>query len=285
MAYKTILVYVDDSPHLVNRVNFSAKVAQSEMAHLIGVAVTGISRLLQLPTINVDPQFAANGNPYKPEYIDQLRHNAQSALTKFKEIVKPFNLPSIETKLIDDDASDAISSQGVYADLIVLGQNDNDNPSLIAKVDFPEYVALHSSCPVLIIPCAPRTETIGDSVLIAWNGSMAASRAVRNAMPFLQRAKNVRIAIFESANTDKAKQQESCEEIVAFLERHHIQVELVRRTVVDNIGQAMLELAIEKQVDLMVMGCVAHQRWRGVLLGGSTRVILENATIPVLMSH
>jgi nucleotide-binding universal stress UspA family protein len=114
---------------------------------------------------------------------------------------------------------------------------------------------------------------------------MAASRAVRNAMPFLHRAKHVRIAIFESTSASHSEQYESHEEIVAFLNRHHIQVEIIRRRVTEQIGQAMLELAFEFNVDLMVMGCVAHQRWRGVLLGGSTRVILENASIPVLMSH
>ncbi len=285
MSYKTILVYVDDSPHLPNRVKFAANVAAVAHAHLLGVAVTGISRLLQAPAVSDSSQYAENGNPYKPEYMQKLTANANQALEQFQMLVSSFKLDSVETRLIDDDASDAISTQGVYADLIVLGQNDSDNPSLIAKVDFPEYVALHSSCPVLIVPCHPITQTIGESVVVAWNGSLAAARAVKNAMPFLHRAKYVRIAVFESPTAPQQEVFVSYDDIVAKLNRHHVSVEIVRRTVTENVGQALLDLALECHCDLIVMGCAAHQRWRGVLLGGSTRVILENATLPVLMSH
>ena len=298
MSYKTILVYVDASHHLAKRVMFAAKIAQHQESHLVGVAVTGISRLLQLPSMyaadsapstsdenaSLTSQFAENGNPYKPEYMAALKQRAQLSLDEFTRLTQHLGAASVEQKLIDDDASDAISSQGVYADLIVLGQNEANHSEAMAKVDFPEYVALHSSCPVLIVPNQACTETVGDTVLIAWNGSDAAARAVRNAMPFLKRAKHIKIALF-NANKPIEQVNSLGQELQEFLHRHHLQVELIRRDVTVDIGNALMSLAVELNADLIVMGCVAHQRWRGVLLGRSTRVVLENATIPVLMSH
>lgn len=287
MSYKTILVYVDDSDHLNDRVSFAVKIALAEQAKLIGVAVTGISKALQLPVFSssnnhVSPEYS---NPYKPEYMGTLRRHATTALDQFEMLAREQGVQAIEKRLINDDASDAVSRLGVYADLIVLGQNESNNPSMIAKVDFPEYVTLHSSCPVLMIPCAPRLRSIGTSILIAWNNSAEAMNAVRNAMPFLQKAGKVQIAVFGANSNDEPENQEPDREIVDYLKLHHIDGELIQRAATENTGNALLQLARELKSDLIVMGCVAHQRWRGVLLGGSTRVILEDATLPVLLSH
>jgi nucleotide-binding universal stress UspA family protein len=283
MSYKTILVHVNESKHLYKRVEVAAKIALHENAHLIGVAVTGISPSLHRPV--VPNQDGGKTEPSEAEYMETLRQRAQAALEKFETLARTIGVSSYEKRLIDNEAADAVSTQGRYADLIVLGQSDTDDPSLTAKVDFPEYVVLNSECPVLIVPYAGRVFSIGDRVLIAWNGSMAASRAVRNAMPFLRQAKNVRVAIIRAGSCPDPHGEDSCAEIVAYLARHDVAAEVVRRTGEDEAGHALLSLAADLTSDLIVMGCVAHPRAREVLLGGATRVVLEAATVPVLMSH
>jgi nucleotide-binding universal stress UspA family protein len=283
MSYKIILVHVDESKHLDKRVEVAAKIALHQNAHLVGVAVTGISRLLHRPIVP-DPD-GRNIEPYNAEYMEMLRQRANGALDKFETLVRGIGVTSYEKRLIDDEAADAISMQGLYADLIVLGQSDPDDPSPAARVDFPEYVVLNSECPVLIVPYTGRVFSIGDRVLIAWNESTAASRAVRNAMPFLQQAKNVQVAIINAGSRVNPHCEEFGAEIVVYLARHNIKVEVIRRTVADATGHALLALAADLTSDLIVMGGVAHPRSRSVLLGGATGVVLEEATVPVLMSH
>lgn len=283
MFYETILVHVDESKHLDKRVEVAAKIAAHENAHLIGVAATGISQALHRPVVS-GPD-GENMAPYKDEYTGTLRRRATAALDKFEMLARGVGATSCEKRLIDDDTAAAVSGQGIYADLIVLGQSEADDPSLTEKVDFPEYVILNSECPVLILPCAGRVFSIGDRVLIAWNGSMAASRAVRNAMPFLKQAKSVQVAIIDSSPFADPQGDESGAEFAAFLARHNIKAEVIRRTVEDDAGHALLSLAADLTSDLLIMGCVAHPRSRGMMLGGATRVVLESATVPVLMSH
>lgn len=286
MSYKTILLYVDASPHLALRIKALAKMATQAHAHLIGTAVTGISRSLHRRTISAhgSPQVA----PDKADYLQTPWTCANVALDKFEALMDECGVTSYEKRLIDDDAAAAISMQGLYADLIVLGQSDPGTFSLTARVDFPEYVILNSECPVLILPFMPPpvgNGSIGERVLIAWNGSLAASRAVKNAMPFLRQASSVQLAIIQPTIQPHLDYEESGAEIAAYLERHQIEVEIVRRTVVADAGHTLLALASELNADMLVMGCVAHPRWRGVLLGGTTRVVLEEATVAVLMSH
>lgn len=283
MCYKTILVHVDGSKHLDRRIEVAAKIALHENARLIGVAVTGIAQSLQRPALP-----GADGGSmghYEAGYMRTLQQRAYAALERFEALVRGTGVASYEKRLIDDEAADAVSREGLYADLIVLGQSGMDDPSLASRVDFPEYVVLNSECPVLIVPYAGRLAGIPDRVLIAWNGSMAASRAVRNAMPFLQQANSVQVAIINLASRPEPDGEESGAGIAAFLDRHHIKVDLVRRTAKDDAGHALLSLAADLASDLIVMGCVAHPRARTVLLGGATRVVLEATTVPVLMSH
>lgn len=286
MSCKTILVYVDASEHLNHGIEAAAKMAVHEHAHLIGIAVTGVSRSLYPPS--VPDEVGIDITPDKPAYLEMLRSRASIALDKFEAVVCRFGVTSYEKRLIEDEAAAAISAQGLYADLIVIGHNDTGTPCLTAKVDFPEYVILNSECPVLIVPCFSRVFSSGgmpERVLIAWDGSMAASRAVRNAMPFLTLASTIQLAMIDSASRPNPRCEESGEEIAAHLARHGVKVEIVRRSVAEDAGHALLALAVDLTSELIVMGCVAHPRWRGALLGGTTRVVLEETTVAVLMSH
>lgn len=283
MSYKTILVHVDESKHLTKRVDAAAKIALRENAHLIGVATIGISRSLH--RVLLSNQQGSTVPSYKAEYLDNLRQRASAALEKFETLVQGNGVTSYEKRLIDDEAATAISMLGLNVDLIVLGQTNTDDETLTTKVDFPEYVVLNSECPVLIVPYAGSAFCNCERVLIAWNGSRASLRAVRNAIPLLQRANKIQLAIIDTGSRPALEAEESDAGIVVYLARHNIKTEVVRRTVAADSGHALLALAAELSSDLVVMGCVAHPRWRGALLGGTTRVVLEETNIAVLMSH
>jgi nucleotide-binding universal stress UspA family protein len=279
MSYKTILVHVDDAKNATARIELAAQLAISEGGHLIGTALTGVSRFLY------EAVAVAPNNPGMAPYLDILRQRAGDALTKFDEIAGRVGVGSIEKRLTDDDPAGGISLQARYCDLVVLGQFDREATSVNNYAEVPEYVVMNSGTPTLIVPYAGSFENIGERVLIAWNASMEAIRAVRNALPLLRRAKIVEVAIFNPASRPDAFGAEPGADIALYLSRHGVKVDVMQEKTDANAGEALLSLATNLNSSLLVMGCYGTSRFREILLGGATRTVLESMTIPVLMSH
>lgn len=275
MAYKTILVHVDQSPQAPARIALAARLASEHGAHLIGAAMTGLSRYIfhggtvDLARSMLDAQRLA------------LVDEAGSALTKFEEIAAGVGSLSLEKRLVEDDEAPGLAMQARYADLVVLGQDDPDTPVARIAPDLPSYVMLNSACPVLVTPFAGAPESLGQQVLVAWNDTLQASRAVAGALPLLQRARKVALATYNA----KSEQELSGAEIARSLARHGVNVEVRREQTDYEVGYALLELAKDLDAGLLVMGGYGHARFREVLLGGVTQTMLSSMTLPILMAH
>jgi nucleotide-binding universal stress UspA family protein len=192
---------------------------------------------------------------------------------------------SFEKRLTDDEPAGGISRQAHYCDLVVLGQYDPEGSSSLVYADVPEYVVMHSGCPVLLVPYSGSFHALCDRVLVAWNGSMEAISAVRGALPLLQRAKIVEVAIFNPSSRPEAYGAEPGADIALYLARHGVKVDVIQERTDGNVGEALLSLAVNLNSTLMVMGCYGTSRFREILLGGATRTMLQSMTVPVLMSH
>lgn len=280
MSYKTILVHVDQSRNVAERIKIAANIAIKENAHLIGVAMTGVSRFLY-ETVTVNPSDTGMA-----PYLDSLRQRARQTLETFEAAMGQTGVLSFETRLVDDEPSGGVSLQAEYSDLVVLGQFDPDEASPNLRADFPEYVVMNSGCPVLIVPYAGTSNEVGSRILIAWNGSKESKRAVHNALPMLRRAKVVEVVIFRAPGEADEPGQQPGADIALYLARHGVTVNLREQVAVDtDVGNALLSLAADLSSDLIVMGCYGHSRFREVVLGGVTRTLLQSMTVPVLMSH
>jgi nucleotide-binding universal stress UspA family protein len=280
MSYKTILVHVDESARLEERINIAAKVAVKHDAHLIGAGMTGISRLLyQSGTFGfVDPATMAIN-------LDFLAQRTERSLARFESIVKTTEVNSFEKRLIDDEPGGGLSLQARYCDLVVIGQTDLAEPSASVMNDFPEYVVIHGGRPVLMVPYAGHFDTIGSKVLIAWDASMEATHAVTNALPFLKQAEIVEVVAFNPHKRAEKHGEQPGSDIALYLARHGINVDVAQQTTGVDIGNALLSCVADFGSDLVVMGGYGHSRFREVLLGGVTRTVLKSMTVPVLMSH
>jgi nucleotide-binding universal stress UspA family protein len=279
MSYKTLLVHVDEAKNIDTRIGIAAQLAMTEGAHLIGAAMTGVSRFLY------DSMAIAPGEPSIMPYLGTMRQRAEDSLNKFENTVQRIGIGSFEKRLVDDDAAGGISLQARYSDLVILGQYDPDGTSSSVYADVPEYVVINSGCPTLIVPYAGSFDNLSDRVLIAWNESIEAARAVRHALPLLQRAKAVDVVVFNSASEPGVFGEQPGTDIAIYLARHNVEVEVHREQTGMDTGNALLSLASNLNSNLLVMGCYGHTRLREILLGGATRTILQSMTIPVLMSH
>lgn len=279
MSYKTILVHVDESAHASERIKIAAAIAMTQDAHLIGTAMTGASRYL------VQTRMLAELDPNLRTHLDFLRQRARRGLEDFEASAQKLGLPSFEKRLVDDEAGGGICLQARYADLIVIGQHDPNEISPVTMPDFAQYVVLNSGRPVLLVPYAGRFDTIGNRVLVAWNGSMEATRAITSAMPLLKRAPMVDVAVFNPNAEPLAHGPQPGADMGLYLARHGIRVNVLQRQTSQETGSALLALARELNSDLVIMGGYGHNRFREILLGGVTRTVLDEMTIPVLMSH
>lgn len=174
---------------------------------------------------------------------------------------------------------EALVRRGRLADLIVVGHPDK-------RMELPSSRTLHAGLmetgrPLLMAPPKAPDE-LGNTVAIAWNGSIEASRAVGAAVPFLQRARTVTILVAEEGETSR----KSGEQLAAALAWHGITAEVAGLHVGhDGVARSLLGACHYRGTDLLVMGAYSRSRLREVILGGVTRDMLRLADIPVFMTH
>ncbi|HVL76904.1 MAG TPA: universal stress protein [Noviherbaspirillum sp.] len=283
MSYKTILVHVDKDQHAAERIALASRIANAQNAHLVGVAPTGVSRLVyQTRYVYDGGRMASNLD----EHLDRLRAEAASALNAFEAEVDKIGARSFESRPVDDEAGAAISLQARYADLVVLGQYDPEHASAVTMSDFPEFVVMNSGRPVLLVPYTGHFPEAGKRVMIAWDASTSATRAVTAAIPLLKQAAQVDVVVFNGESSDEGHGEQPGADIALYLARHGVQVNVVRqKTSGIDVGNALLSMASDLGSDMMVMGGYGHSRFREILLGGVTRTVLQSMTVPVLMAH
>jgi nucleotide-binding universal stress UspA family protein len=173
------------------------------------------------------------------------------------------------------------------ADLAIVGQHNPRDPESFVAEQFVENVVLASGRPVLVVPYAGQFRSIASHVLIAWDGSREATRALHDAVPFLTRAKQVTVLTVNSLNGEPPMSRIPGSDIAAVISRYgaNVRTDEVEGAKNISIGETILSRAADLDSDFLVMGCYGHSRWRELILGGATRSILRSMTVPVLMSH
>ena len=171
-----------------------------------------------------------------------------------------------------------VGALGRVYDLIVVEQPDKAASFAEATL---EDALFESGRPVLMAPKTP-TATVGERVLVAWNGSTETARTIASAMPFLKRATRVEVVSVASAFVPGP----SGEELVRNFKAHGIDA-VSRHIAVGNkpAGEVFLDEAQAMQADLLIKGAYTQSRLRQMIFGGATRHVILNANIPVLLAH
>ncbi|MES2149287.1 MAG: universal stress protein [Pseudomonadota bacterium] len=276
MSYKTILVHVEKSRLGIACIEQAAHIAISQQAHLVGAALTGLSQFI------VQCAAMPPGVQALPDDLSFLTQGANLALDQFDTLASQAGVESYERRLVDEEAGVGLALQARYSDLVVLGQHD---PSAGGRADLAQYVMLHSARPVLMLPYAGQFERVGQRPLLAWDGSVEATRAITAAIPLLRKAQVVTLAVFNPSTQADVHGDQAGADIALFLARHGVTVNVAQHQTELDIGNALLSLAADLNADLLVMGGYGHSRLREMVLGGVTRTVLASMTLPVLMAH
>ena len=276
MSYKTILVHIDSGKRCPVRVDVAMRLAQQHGAHL--VALHAIA-----PFEPPGYVLAEMG----PAIIEAQRAVAATELartqTAFNQQVSAAGLGNVEWRSAIDDLVVAVTLHARYADLVVIGQADAAESAHV-PADFPERLVLAAGRPVLILPNVGNFPTIARRILVAWNPSREATRAVTDAIPLLQRADSVHVMAVNPKAAEHGNVPGA--DIGLYLARHGVRVEVKTDHGAEiDVGNELLSRAADLDADLIVMGGYGHSRLKEWVLGGATRTILESMTAPVLMSH
>jgi len=275
MGLKDLLVIIDGDSADRSPLALAAWLASRFEAHLVGLHPSSTARA-SLYSANFGTELFDDAMRQTFAALEQRATDARTdldAAARRNDIQAEWRVgrgfPAPETVL-----------NGRCADLVILGQRWSDYDGL--RYPDPADVVLDVGCPVLIAPRAGQFERIERHALIAWNGSREAARAVRDALPLLKLARKVTVLAVNSAGGG----EEPGADIALHLARHGITVDVDQSTAPDvNAADVLLSRASDLGSDLIVMGAYGHTRMRETVLGGVTRSILAEMTVPVLMSH
>jgi nucleotide-binding universal stress UspA family protein len=276
MALRDLLVHVDSDDASVARIDVAVRLAARHEAHLTGLHVMVWPYLPGYVEAQLPPSF-------QEEQRRELGERARQAATRFHEAARRVALDP-EWRAVEGDVLATVGLHARYADLTVLGQGvDVQDPS--GEVAWlPEELVLGVGRPVLIVPRYGTFATVGERVLVAWNGSREATRAVNDALPIMKLATVVTVLSIDAEGQPSRRVPGA--DIALHLARHGIRAEVASTSSVElPVGDVLLSFAADCGADLLIMGAYGHSRLREMLLGGATRHVLRHMTLPVLMSH
>jgi len=281
MRLKDILLHLDGTEQASKRLRLAADLARRHDAHITALYVIDIT----LPSLaSGDP----SGGVILADLLDDIRRDALADAAKieaeFRERLRVDGI-SGEWRQAEGFTAPLVALHGRYADLVIIGQKNPDG-SQPAAGPLIEHALFTSGRPVLIVPYAGRYETIGRKVLIGWNASREAARAVNDALPLIAQADSVTVLAVNPRQGYGGHGDEPGADIALHLARHGIKVE-VRQTAASEVsdGDILLNSAADLSADLMVIGAYGHSRFRELVLGGVTRTLLQQMTLPLFMSH
>jgi len=274
--YKTLLVPVDGREKSTRSLELAFRIAGTFDSHLVGLFIQ--------PTPHIPSSAKADG---VEKVLRELQQKAISELTReararFDSVMKP-GMERAEWRTTGGRRAEAVALHARYADLVVINQTD---PQSADATHFADGVLLSVGRPVLLVPYAGETSRFGRNVLVCWNASREASRAVIDALPLLKAAEKVTVLSIDPKESGTGHGESPGSDIALYLARHGVNA-VVTQTVSGSveIGSVILSRAFDIGADLIVMGAYGHSRAREIVMGGATRTMLQSMTVPVLMSH
>ena len=275
MGIRDILLHMEGAERDAARFAVAAELATRFDAHLVGLHVVN-----PYVPVAIGGPGAAGMAELQRHYMDSMRDRAGETEKAFAEMTGGAGVPS-EWRFAEGDIADTVAQHARYADIAIIGQSGDDSGASL-PAELSAEVALAAGVPVLTVPYVGTFETVGRRVLVAWNGSREAVRAVHDAMPLLTTAETVIVLSVEPWRKDAL----AGADIGAHLARHGVNVE-AKRTAGDDIGVSdmLLNAVSDLGADMIVMGAYGHSRFRELVLGGVTHQLLGSMTVPVLLSH
>ncbi len=282
LSPKTITVFLDASPAGKKRAAHAASLAERWRAHLIGIHAVFAGVMLPAS------MSWARGDEALRQVVDYERRLDSNAEATASQVGEHFRGLCNDLKVSgefrpigrEDTVYEAIRI-ALHSDLVVVGHPEPNGLPDDLSID---KLLLASSAPLLIVPTAWKGKTIGNKILIGWNETREARRAVADAMPFLVAAESVTVLVIDPDERQQHSDNRGSD-LAICVRRYGANIDLDQvSSRGHSISTVLLGYAEQSASDLLVVGAYSHLRLKEVLLGGTTRTLLEKTSMPTLMS-
>ncbi|SDW31064.1 universal stress protein [Litoreibacter albidus] len=262
-----------------------ADVARAKNLHLAYLAVGAIPRL---------PSYGVGMLPYSTPVVPdtwqvavtQTNSDLKAKIDQIEDMLSDEGLSGDVTSAYAEPAglSDLVAWRARVCDLSFICNSLRDDPQTFKNV--LQGLLFNAGAPVVINDDAGQKSLTAQNVLIAWNTSLPASRAVRQALPILKAAKSVTIACFDPDMSEMADGENPGSDIGKWLTHHGCSVTVEQHpSGGKDVATCILERVAEVGADLLVAGAYGHSRLRESLFGGTTASLAEQRDTPVFMAH
>jgi nucleotide-binding universal stress UspA family protein len=278
MALKDLLVHIDQGPHADARLETALALSAAHDAHLIGVHAVSHPRIPNYIRLQIGEDVLRAQAAYAAEA-------AARAEAMFHERTSRAGVRA-EWRATAGEPLAALTLNGRYVDLAIVGQRDPSGEDASDDPTVPDQLILSLGRPVLVVPYSGSFTAVGKTVLVAWDASRLATRAVNDALPLLVAAKRVSVLAVNPRGGEEGEGQIPSADICLHLARHGVNAEAEHLYADDiDVGDVLIGRAADIGADLIISGAYGHARWRELVLGGVTRHLLRHMPLPVLMTH
>lgn len=274
MPIKTILLHIACDERHATRLKAGVTLARRFDAFLEVLYVASpVSMPAAISGRGASLAFLAEATAIAREKADQIEADVRHTCRDI----------SFSWTITEGEHVDRLAERADYADLVIISQNHPDHLEDRVRLMTAEELPLRAACPTLVLPWEPiDAAPPGGHLLVAWKNTREAGRAVRDALPFLKTADRVTILTVDPPE----RRDDTGRDLMIYLERHGVRTHHHSNVDDDDdIGAVILQVARDLECDGVVMGAYGHSRLREMVLGGTTRYVLQNMHLPVIMAH
>ncbi|CUH83548.1 universal stress protein [Thalassovita mediterranea] len=279
MAYKTLFSALSDPDLMPSLIDQSAALARKYDAHFDALCL-GVDRTQA-------GYYYGGGNAMVIQQSLERAHDEVKALTEEAErrlhtqdIL--WGLDNGVTQLADMGRH--IGNRARFSDLGIAARPYGEGMGIELE-GIVEAMLFDGGIPVMVIPTEAKPIVTPKVITLAWNESPEALAATRAALPILQEADRVRVAVIDPPQHGPERSDPGGR-LSQFLARHGVRAEIdVLSKTMPRVADVILRHVADGASDLVVMGAYGHSRFREAILGGATRDMLELSPVPVFMAH
>ncbi|MFD4836675.1 universal stress protein [Achromobacter sp. NPDC058515] len=277
--YRRISVHLDHGFDCKRRTELALALAKRHKAELVGIYASSAppqyyygESVLMSRTLSVMKDLQA-----------QSRGAVQNA---FLEAAAAADVPAI-VRASESSPSATVALHGRASDLIIVSQQNREDVEAAHENEFVEQALLSAGRPVMVLPSSGQFPVVGDRVMLCWDGSREAARALADAAPLLRAASHLVVLTMDEGAATRNAEAIPFEDLVTYFVAHGMPApDHVRRDIKGvGVGSTILNAAADHSADLIVMGAYGHSKFREWAMGGATASILKSMTVPIMFSH
>jgi nucleotide-binding universal stress UspA family protein len=274
VSFATMMVHVNVDGTSILRIRLAANLADRFASDLIGIAAC------------ILPPYPAEGAYFVTrEMVERERQDIEASLARAEAAFRAAagaGRPRLEWRSGIELPEFYVASEARAADLLIIGRDAA--PADVTRSLDPGGTVLRAGRPVLVVP--PNVDMLAaDRIIVGWRDTREARRALRDALPFLQRADAVTIVEISDVES-QVDGRRQVDDVVRYLARRDVQaVSMIAACPENSVADELIRLARAEGADLIVAGAYGHSRLGEWVFGGATRDLLAASPVCCLMAH